>query len=1115
MMVLFNDGWEFSLDNNYTPVGIPHDWLIYDVNNLYKDGTGWYRKKFNWEKKPEELVSLVFDGVYMDSTVYVNDIMAGEWKYGYSSFEIDLTPFLVDGLNEVKVSVRYKSPNSRWYSGAGIYRNVWLRTVNIDHIPLNGIYVTPIRENDRDWRLEIDTEVCTKGDTSITHALYDKEGNEVWKGEGLISNPDIWDIDSPNIYTLKTTLTKNGEILQTESTKIGFREIKFSPESGFYLNGRHVKLNGVCEHHDLGCLGSAFNKVAMRRKFEILKKMGVNAVRLSHNMPARELMDLADEMGILIVSESFDMWESPKTTYDYARFFKDWYKRDVASWIRRDRNHPCVIMWSIGNEIYDTHISEEGQRITKDLLREVEKHDYKHHAPITIGSNYMPWENARKCADIVKVAGYNYSEKYYEEHHREHPDWIIYGSETASTVQSRGIYHFPYRQSVLAEDDLQCSSLGNSTTSWGARSSESCVISERDCAFSCGQFLWSGFDYIGEPTPYHTKNSYFGQIDTAGFPKDAYYIYQAGWTDVDKAPMVHIFPYWDFNEGQLIDVRICSNAPTVELFVNGKSMGRYDIDHKHGKQLTGNWTVPYHKGEIKAVAYDDKGNVVAEESRHSFGEPARIVLKPDKSEILTDGEDLIFVEISTVDEEGYPVENANNRMEITVTGAGRLVGLDNGDSTDYDEYKGTSRKLFSGKLLAVIIAGSESGEITLKVNSVGLPEETLILTALEAKPKEGVSFDAYSILKQSEASSDIPVRKITLTSDSGVLLDENTPAAVVTALISPSNATDQELAFCVVDDAGIESNIATIERNRIYRVGNSVKVTAVSDGNFHLRCVSKSGGDHVEIISQLDFKVSGLGEAYRNPYKFIYGALYNYSRGTVTNGNEKGVATARDGETQVGFTNLDFGSYGSDEITVPIFALSDDPYPIKIWEGIPGETGSSVIADVIYQKPSKWNVYQEDTWKLNKRLKGVTSICFVLNQKVHIKGFSFKKINKAFERLCTNECDHVYGDSFEVVSDGIDNIGNNVTIEFNDMDFGDEGIGKITICGNTPLSQNAVHIRFDDGAREIKQLVEFEYSKEPIERTFTLNKVTGINKVSFIFMPGSQFDFKWFRFGKN
>lgn len=1137
---LFNDGWRFSKqpvgttweeipdkEQAFAPVDLPHDWLIYNTADLYENSVGWYRKSFWWNKKEEERVSIRFDGVYMNSTVYVNGTVIGEWKYGYSAFEFDITDALTEGENEIRVRVIHESPNSRWYSGAGIYRNVWLVTKAADHILSDGVYLS-VKETENGFILTASTEVYSRKAAVLQHTLIEPDTQKpvlvsscpVTGGEAMqvltqemeVASPKRWEIESPYFYQLKTELIVDGKSVQAESNPVGFRTIELHPDRGFFLNGTHVKLNGVCEHHDLGCLGSAFNKTAMRRKITKLQKMGVNAIRTSHNMPAKELMELADEMGMLIVSEAFDMWESAKTKYDYARFFPEWYQKDVASWIRRDRNHPSVIMWSIGNEIHDTHVSERGQEVTRMLMEEVQKHDPNQNAVVTIGSNYMPWENAQKCADIVKVAGYNYSEKYYEGHHKAHPDWVIYGSETSSVVQSRGIYHFPYQQSVLADDDEQCSALGNSTTSWGAKSPEHCIRAERDMPFSCGQFLWTGFDYIGEPTPYHTKNSYFGQLDTAGFEKDSYYIYQAEWTDYRKNPMVHVFPYWDFNENQLIDVRVCSNAPYIELFLNGESRGSFAIDHAHGTQLVGHWQIPYAEGELKAVAYDENKNVIAQETRHSFRDAARVTAKADKTELRADGEDLIFVEIGMEDADGYPVENANNRVHVSVSGAGRLVGLDNGDSTDYDPYKGCSRRLFSGKLLAVIAAKTAPGEIRVEVTGEGVKAAVLTLQAIQAAVREGISAHTENremprITGNIGKETDIPVRKIEIVCEAGNRLDETCSQVKVRAKLWPQNATDQEVIWAVVNDAGIESNLAKVEAN-----GKEAVVTAVGDGSFRLRCMSKNGTDHIRLISQLDFTATGLGQAYLDPYGFISGGLYKYSKGNPTNGNEKGVATARDSETQVGYPDIDFGSYGSDEITMPIFALSDEPYYIQIWEGIPEAAGSELVGDVVYQKPSRWNVYQEETYKLKKRIKGISCISFVLkNQKIHLKGFSFRKINKAWEVLQAAECDHVYGDQFTVTANGVDRIGNNVTLEFEEMDFEEKGMTGLVICGNAPI-KNSVHVRFSGEAGESKQLVEFEQSDGVCERTFALEKVTGRQKVSFVFLPGSDFDFKWFRF---
>ncbi|MFP4017576.1 MAG: glycoside hydrolase family 2 TIM barrel-domain containing protein, partial [Halanaerobiales bacterium] len=515
---LFNDGWAFAksslevkdIDNlQFEQVDIPHDWLIYNTLDLYENSIGWYRKNHTYNGEADQVL-LYFDGVYMDSSLYVNGQFVGEWKYGYSSFEHDITESLHKGENEILLKVVHQSPNSRWYSGAGIYRNVWLKIRNKNHIITDGIYVTT-EQQEEIWYVDIETELNIHKDVKLTHTIIHENQEITHRSELMsadISNPMkiskqkltvdrplLWSPDNPNLYKLVTKLEllqmddkiqdtmetgkyigtkEKSRTIETITQNIGFRKIELDPDEGFILNGNRLKLNGVCEHHDLGALGAAFNKTALERRFAILKEMGVNAVRTAHNMPAVEFMELADEMGLLVVSEAFDMWERSKTEYDYARFFKEWAQKDVKSWVWRDRNHPSLMMWSIGNEIYDTHAGERGQELTRMLMEWVLEHDPEENGRVTIGSNYMPWENAQKCADIVKIAGYNYGEKYYQNHHLVHPDWVIYGSETGSVVQSRGIYHFPAEQSILADDDEQCSALGNSATSWGADSTEAC-----------------------------------------------------------------------------------------------------------------------------------------------------------------------------------------------------------------------------------------------------------------------------------------------------------------------------------------------------------------------------------------------------------------------------------------------------------------------------------------------------------------------------------------------------------------------------------------------------------------------------------------------------------------
>ena len=1231
MKRLFNGGWSFwcgepDLDvseagkhlTEFQKVDLPHDWLIADAKNLYRDGCGFYRKIFSMQPKKNKRYSLIFEGVYMDTTIWVNEQQAGEWKYGYSTFEIDLTPFVKAGENEILVSVNFRSPNSRWYSGAGIYRDVWFKETPETYIRENGVYIHTEACGEKegkepDFLLYADTEIVGDAWDEVRHTLYHKRevepeielplelllGDQVELVEEAspeetyagseradfcvsetiifhntnkntniyrVKSPRCWDVEHPHLYILKTELWKDGEIIQEEYSQIGFRSIAFDPEQGFLLNGRKVKLNGVCEHHDLGALGAAFHRAAMARKFRILKEMGVNALRGTHNMTAPAVVELADQMGILMISEAFDMWERSKTTYDYARFFKEWSERDVESWVMRDRNHPCIIMFSIGNEIYDTHVDAHGREITVRLRDLVKKYDYRRNAGITIGSNYMPWENAQLCADEVKLAGYNYGEKYYGKHHKEHPDWVIYGSETSSMVQSRGIYHFPLRASILTEDDEQCSSLGNSPTSWGAKSMERCVCEDRDMDFSMGQFLWTGFDYIGEPTPYHTKNSYFGQVDTAGFPKDAYYVWQSAWTDYRKAPMIHIFPYWDFNEGQSIDIRVCSNAPFVELFCNGKSCGRQQLTHEKGSghHIIADYSLPYEKGVLYAVAYDEEGNVTARETKASFGNSAEIVLRASGRAAVANGRDLFFVEIGTRDENENVVENAVDRVTVQVEGAGHLVGLDNGDSTDEDSYKGNSRRLFSGKLLAIIETGTIPGAVRIRVSGKGLKSAELVCEAVKIEQmipfmrgevaqsiyrevfqdlstetnnpgqtglageyeeskeeqqeerqegkqirRERLEEEQQQIQKErlDEKQEEIPVRKITLCSPMGQKLSKEQPYLTVEAEVEPKEATDRQLMFRVVDEHGVDSNLV-----RLLVQGHTAQLHAMGDGSFYLRCMSRSGTDRIRVISQLEFTVEGMGQAYRNPYELISGSLYTSYQGEVSNGNERGVATARDGETVVTFGNIDFGPVGSDEITMPIFALTSEEYPIRIYEGVPGEEGCQLLADVVYQKPSIWNTYQEETYSLAKRVTGINTISVAVHQKIHLKGFVFKKLQKAWLSLNAAEADSVYGDTFTKEERAITGIGNNVTITYTEMDFGEEGTAGIRICGRAPESSNSLHIRFLQGEEESKQLVEFPMCGEYIEKEFSLTPVKGKWDVSFVFLPGSCFDLQSVQF---
>lgn len=1111
----------------FRPVRIPHDWQIYDTKKLYENSTGWYCKAMDWKEATDTLCILRFEGVYMDSVIYVNGSRAFEWKYGYSTFEADITGDLHQGSNEIMVEVKYLSPNSRWYTGAGIYRNVWLKTPERTRILSDGVYIHT-EECSCGYQVMVSVETAYARGCEI-RCVFEAEQfhktveTDVTQLEFFAENPKLWDLNSPSLYTLYCELVRDREVVDRTSVRFGFRTIEMDPDTGFYLNHRHLKLNGVCNHHDLGALGAAVNRAATKRQLLIEKDMGVNAIRTSHNMPSVEMLEIADEIGLLVLSEAFDMWERPKTTHDYGNFFKEWYKKDVESWIRRDRNHPCIIMWSIGNEVYDTHADTHGQELTKALLEEVYKHDPLKNAVSTFGSNYMPWENTQKCADIIKVVGYNYSEKYYDEHHKAHPDWVIYGSETSSTVQSRGIYHFPLRQSVLADEDEQCSSLGNSSTSWGAKSPEACIIAERDHPFSMGQFLWSGIDYIGEPTPYHTKNSYFGLIDTAGFPKDSYYIFQAAWTDYKEKPMIHLFPYWDFNPGQTVDVRIASNAPWVELFVNGFSQGRKKRNPATGTELLADYMVPYETGEITAVAYDEHGMEIARKTRHSFGDAKKIEALADKEALNANGNDMAFVEIWVTDDQGHPVENANNRIQVRVEGPGELVGMDNGDSTDYDQYKGESRRLFSGRLLAMVRATDQAGIIRITLSSEGMKERTLELHAWPsqaAEPGTEFVFPPEEMSRVDVEDGDCLIRKIELICNTAFRLNLEQTEAEIGVLVYPRETKVDQLAFSIVNPGGIPSGLAEIieirkkdqlsKKDQSERFVRKLKIRAKGDGEFLLRATTKNGKKQVRVISMLDFTAEGLGQMYLNPYELIAGGLYSDVIGTATNGNDHGVATTRGERTVVGFRDIDFGETGSDRLTLSVFPMGG-PCEIKIWDGNP-DAGGRLVYTALYDVPSSWNTYKEKSYQLPERLTGIHALFFELHTKIHMKGFVFKKRSKAFEKLCANQNQRIYGDQLLVTEEGVMDIGNNVTIEFDDMDFDEKGCGRIRICGKTENENNTIHLRFFNGEREIRQILEFHRSTDFEEQEFVLERVNGLQRVSFVFMPGSRFDFKWFQF---
>lgn len=1145
----FDADWEFWEDTAcglecpddgapWIPVELPHDWQIWHVQALYQDGTGWYRKRFTLNPAAGTRYVLAFDGVYMDTTVFLNGTEIGQWKNGYSAFHFDLTEALRPGENEVLVRCCLRHPNSRWYSGAGIFRGVELWELPETHLIPHGLYLVAREEQGDSWSVEASAELGSSGTLeleryTLAFELLDQQGvcldrkvipaeetaavpaeaaaayltSERGARTGAVrfhlDHPRLWEPERPYCYRMLVRLERDGVETDQISSVFGCRTVELIPDKGLYINHRHVLLKGVCMHQDLGCLGSAFSKAAAQRQLEILKRMGVNSIRTGHIMPAKEVMDLADQMGILINSESFDCWTQGKNPYDYGRFFQDWYKKDVASWIRRDRNHPSLLFWCIGNEIYDTHAGPQGMETTRALLEQVALHDPKRNGVPTFGSNYMPWENTQKCADIIQVVGYNYGERCYEEHHKAHPDWVIYGSETASIVQSRGIYHFPLSKSLLVDDDQQCSSLGNSRTSWGAANLDACFQADRRYPYTLGQYLWSGFDYIGEPTPYHTKNSYFGQIDTAGFPKDSFYTCQAGWLDAKAHPMVHLLPYWDFNEGQRIDVCACSNASAVELWVNGVSQGRKVLDPDIS--VVASWQVPYTPGVLEAAAYDEAGEIVARDRQASFGDSAALRIESDRSALSADGRELAFLTISTVDAQGRPVRNANDRVSVQVTG-GVLLGLDNGDSTDEEEYKTTSRRLFSGLLLAVVAGDGRPGKLQVKVTAPGLEPAGL---TLDTWAYEGRPVRHLSLLPPTWDVGEIPVRKLELVADRTVLTPER-PEAVFTVRRHPANAVYQDLDWRITDDGGVTAANAQLEV--LDQEGTRVRVRGLGDGQVRVRCTCKNGKKIPQLISQLELTIEGMGQLNPNPYDFITGSLYDRSFGDVGNGNERGVSTSRTGMSWVAYERLDFGRDSSDTVELPIFELAGEPTKLRFWKGIPYEPDSELIGERIYHKPKIWNVYQTETFRLDQKLTGLVTFGIELASKVHIKGFRFHKQSRAWDRVRAVDCDMVYGDSFQRGPETICEIGNNVSLVFQSLDFGAHGCSGVTIRGRSALENNTIHLSFQGEGDSQRRIVEFRCQPDWGEQTFRFDPVYGVQDVTFLFLPGCQFDFDSFQF---
>jgi len=768
----FNDNWKFHYgdthdaykpgynDSAWEPVELPHDFSILmpfsedsaagDGGGYLDGGIGWYRKTF---PMPGELsgkrTTIQFDGIYMNSEVWINGTYLGIRPYGYTSFEYDLTPHLNYGeqMNVIAVKVNNAQPCSRWYSGSGIYRNVWLTNTNQIHVAYCGFHVrTPViapghaetrifatveNNSDQNSYISLMVNILDPGGSSVgTHTsnniLMKAKNGKTMTLLARVYNPELWSIESPQIYRAILQVRIGTTVIDQYEISFGFRTYRFEADTGFYLNDRNIKLKGVNQHHDLGALGAAVNYRAIERQVEILKNMGCNAIRTSHNPPDPMLLEICDRLGLVVIEEAFDSWKQKKTLNDYHLYFDAWAETDIKAMVRRDRNHPCIIMWSIGNEIRDT-LTSFSILTAQKLINWVKEEDDTR--LLTIGSNYNEW--ALDVAALVDVIGYNYNTHLYDLHHQQYPNWKMYASETSSAVRSRGIYKFPSNNQLPPSDDNQCSSCDNTVVEWGASAEKSyALINNRP--WMAGEFIWSGFDYIGEPTPYGwpSKNSYFGIIDTAGFPKDIYYFYKSKWTE---EPMVHILPHWNWGKGQDIEVRVYSNCDSVSLFLNGKSLGEKRFASNKpilDQNMHLSWIVPFEPGSLKAVA-KSKESIVAEDERKTAGTPAQIKMIPDRTLIQADSSDMVFVETHILDKEGILVPYADNMVTFSLFGGGKIAGVDNGDATCHESYKGPNRSAFCGKCLLIVKTAKTAGTITIRAESEGLLPGKIIIQSKE------------------------------------------------------------------------------------------------------------------------------------------------------------------------------------------------------------------------------------------------------------------------------------------------------------------------------------------------------------------------------------------------
>lgn len=796
---LLEHGWKFSRsdspeqsaigfdDSKWQNVRVPHDWAIYGPFSWDNDkqnvaisqdgqkeamehagrtgglpfvGTGWYRLSVDLSSvKESEKAFLIFDGAMSHAKLFVNGKEVGEWPYGYNSFWFDITPYINrNGENVIAVRLENLPESSRWYPGAGLYRNVHLRTTSADaYFPIWGQRITTPTVTDAFARVVVETEVERKDASKpyqITTVLRDRNGKEVarvttpaseadYRGgkvrqELVIDNPQLWSPESPNLYTAESILALGNEVSDRNVETFGVRTIEIVPDKGFFLNGKPLKFKGVCQHHDLGMLGAAVNDAAIRRQIRILKDMGVNAIRTSHNMPAPELVKAADEMGVMLMAETFDEWKKPKVKNGYNLLFDEWAEKDLVNLIRHYGNSPSIVMWCIGNEVSEQW--HEGDCKTALWLQNIVKREDPTRF-VTQGMDAPDAVTSNNFAAVMEVPGFNYRPFKYQQNYAKLPQRIILGTETASTVSSRGVYKFPVERKAMATyDDHQSSSYDVEHCGWSNLPEDDFIVNE-DLPYSMGEFIWTGFDYLGEPTPYYTNwpshSSLFGAIDLGGIPKDRYYLYRSHW--MPDSATLHIVPHWTFpgREGKVTPIFVYTNYPEAELFINGVSQGRRKKDLSIGidstytdkaraefvrqKRYRLMWMdTRYQPGEVKVVAYDKNGNPAETKTISTAGKPYAIKLSVDRSVISADTRDLAFIRVNVVDRQGRLVPYADNQIHFSVSGAGKYEAAASGNPASIELFQNPYMKVFNGQLTAVVRSADIPGTITFKASAKGL-----------------------------------------------------------------------------------------------------------------------------------------------------------------------------------------------------------------------------------------------------------------------------------------------------------------------------------------------------------------------------------------------------------